>query len=156
MLEFGEHLLNGVQIGRIFWQHQELCADLADCPADGEALVAAEIIHDDDVAWEQCRRQDLLDIDPKSFPVDRAIEKPGRFDAVVTQGGQESHCVPMPERGFGHQTFAFGRPSSQRRHVGFSPGFIDEYEARRIDPSLIPLPLFASARDIGAILLAGV
>jgi hypothetical protein len=42
------------------------------------------------------------------------------------------------------------------RHVGLSPGLVDEDQAGRIKPSLILLPLRAPPRHVGPILLAGV
>ena len=50
VLELGEDLLDRVQIGRVFRQEEELGAGGADGVAHRLALVAAEIVHDDDVA----------------------------------------------------------------------------------------------------------
>ena len=156
VFELGKNLLDGVQIGRVFWQQQEFGTRLADCPTDGMSLMAAEVVHDDDVVRQQGGNQDLLDIDPKPLTVDRAIEKPGRFDAVVTQGSHEGHGIPMSERSLGHQPFALRRPASQRRHVGLGPGLVNENQTGGINLPLIALPLRTSARDVGSGLLAGV
>ena len=40
--------------------------------------------------------EDLLDIGPKAFAVDRTVEKPRRLDAVVTQSGEEGHGFQWP------------------------------------------------------------
>ena len=53
VLELGEDLLDGVQVGRVFRQEEQLGAGCADGLANGFALVAAEIVHDDDVAGPQ-------------------------------------------------------------------------------------------------------
>ena len=47
----------------------------------------------------------------------------------------------------------FGRPATQRRHVGFRPGLIDENKPFGVNPALILLPLFAPPGDLGAQLL---
>jgi hypothetical protein len=49
-LELGEDLLDGIEVGRIRRQEEELCAGGGESGADGLAFVAAEIVHDDDVA----------------------------------------------------------------------------------------------------------
>jgi len=54
-LELGEHLLDRVEIGAVRRQEQEMCPDLADRLADGFALVAAQIVEDDDIAGRQRR-----------------------------------------------------------------------------------------------------
>lgn len=46
--------------------------------------------------------------------------------------------------------------AAQCGHVGLRPGFINENQTHRINPSLILPPLPASARDVGPILFAGV
>jgi hypothetical protein len=54
-----------------------------DCGADRVALVAGEVVHDHDVARNERRHQNLIDIGVEAFAVDRAVEQAGRFDAVV-------------------------------------------------------------------------
>src|SRR5215831_11472791 len=59
--------------------------------AHSSSLVAAEIVHDDDVVWSQGWDEDLLDIEPELFAIDRPGEQPWRLDAIVSQGGEEGH-----------------------------------------------------------------
>jgi len=61
VFQLGEDLLDGVQIGRVFRQEEELGAGRADGMANGAALVAAEIVEDD-----ECR------------PVSRSGREPSR------------------------------------------------------------------------------
>jgi hypothetical protein len=118
--------------------------------------MATEVVHDNHIARQQGRNQDLLNIDAEAFAIDWAVEKPGCFDAVVPQSGDKGHNVPMPEWSFGHQPLALQRPASQWRHVGFGPGLVDEDQACGINPSLIAFPLPASTGDVGSSLFAGV
>src|SRR6516165_12736569 len=74
LLELGEDLLDWVQVRRIFGQKQELGAGRADERPYGLALVAAEIVHDDDVAGAKRGYQDPLDIGSKALAVDRPVE----------------------------------------------------------------------------------
>jgi hypothetical protein len=55
--------------------------------------VAAEIVHDDDVAGLQGGDEDLLDIGSEALAVDRAIENPWSLDPVVAQGGQDQNAM---------------------------------------------------------------
>ena len=41
VLEFGEHLFDRIEVGRVFGQQKQLAADLADGSADHRAFVAA-------------------------------------------------------------------------------------------------------------------
>lgn len=83
-----------------------------DCHADGGALVAGEIVHDDDVAGGQCGHEELLDPLGKARAVDRLIEDARRVDPVATQGGDERHGPPVAIWHLGVQALALGRPAS--------------------------------------------
>ena len=61
-------------------------------------------------------------------------------DPVMTQRGQEGHCLPMPMRHMGDEPFAAGTPATQRRHVGFDPGLVDEDQTALINLALMSLP----------------
>ena len=77
VVELGEELLDGVQVGGVFGQEEELGAGLPDGAAHGSAAVRAEIVHDDDVAWAKGRHEDVLDIETEGLAVDRSVEEPG-------------------------------------------------------------------------------
>ena len=77
VLELGEDLFDRVQIGGIFRQEDQLGAGGTDELTHGVAFVAAEIVHDDDVAGFQGGDENRLDIGSEALAVDRAIEKPG-------------------------------------------------------------------------------
>ena len=53
------------------------------------------------------------------------------------------------------EALPLGSPPTQRGHIGFGPGFVDEDEARRIRPTLILLPLCALPGDFGPELFGG-
>ena len=119
------------------------------------AFVAAEIVHDDDVAGLERRHEELLDIGFEAFAVDRPIKDARRVDPVVSQGGKECQRLPMPVRRLSAQAPAFYSPAVGTDHVGLGPGLIDEDEAGRVNLSLMPFPACPSARDVGPVLLAG-
>src|SRR2546428_4397241 len=98
MFELGEDLLDWIEIGGIFWQEEEFGAGRADERPHGFALVAAEIVQNDDVAGTKRGHEDLLDIDPEALAVDRPLEQPRRVDAVVAQRSQERRGLPAAVR----------------------------------------------------------
>jgi hypothetical protein len=117
--------------------------------------MGAEIIHDDDITWREGWNQHFLDIDAKALAIDRAVEQPWRLDAVVAQGGQKRHGIPVAEGRLAQEPHSAWRPAPQRRHVGFCPGLVNKNQPRRIKYGLEFQPLPAPAGNIGAVLFAG-
>ena len=115
----------------------------------------AEIVHDDDVARLQRRRQNLLDVSGKALAIDRPVEHAGRNDVVAAQGGEESHGFPVPVRSFGDELSPARRPAVRARHIGFGPGLVEEDEAFWIEPRLEFSPSRAVTRNVRAILFGG-
>jgi transposase len=68
-----------VQIGRIARQEEQFGAGGADQASDGLAFVAAQIVHDDDVAGSERGHEELLDIGAK--PIREPSSKPGNRSA---------------------------------------------------------------------------
>jgi hypothetical protein len=97
--------------------------------------------------------QDVLDVNPEGFPIDRAVKEPGGGDAIVAQGGQEGHGLPAAMRYLGFDPLTARCPAPQRRHVGFGPGLVDEHQPGGGDPLPILGPLRPAAGHVGAILL---
>src|SRR6476620_12088918 len=106
MLEFGKDLCDGVQVGLVFWQEEELGADGANELTHGFASVAAEIVQDNDIAGAKRRQKNLRHVGPKALAVDRPLDKPRRIDAVMAQCRQESHGLPTAVWNLGGQPVA--------------------------------------------------
>ncbi len=72
------------------------------------AIVKADVVKDDDVAWRQVWSQ--LGFDPylKAPLVHRPIDDPWRGHAVAAQGGDEVLRFPRAERRTGVEALAFG------------------------------------------------
>jgi hypothetical protein len=155
MLKLGKDLLDWVQVRRVFGQQEKLGAGCSNELAHGFALVAAEIVHDDDIAGLQGGDEDLLDINSEGLAIDRTVENPWGVNATVAQGSQKGRRLPAAVRDFGSEPHAAGRPSPQWCHVRLGPGLIDEGQTLRLDPALILFPLRSLVRDVGAIALAG-
>jgi len=117
--------------------------------------VAAEIIHDDDVARLQRREEKLLDIEAEALAIDWTIYDARGIDPVATQCRQKGHGLPVSERNLGTQPLTASAPSSQGSHVGFGPGFVNEDKAFRVYPALICSPLLPAPGYLWPVLLAG-
>lgn len=155
MLDLSECLFDGVQVWAVWGQVEELGANGTDGLPDGWPLVAAEVIHHDDISSAESGHEDAFDVDLECIPIHRAVDDPRRIDAIVAQGGDKSAGVPMSERGRPRQTFSFGRPSPQGRHVRLRPRLVDENEPGRVDLALVPLPSHPTPGDIGSFAFIG-
>jgi len=154
VFELGEDLLDGIEVGTVGRQEEELGPGGSDSLADGLALVAAEIVHHHEIAWLEDGNEDLLDIGEEGFAVDRSVNDARSLEAVMAECRQEGERAPAAMRRLGDQLVAARSPAAQWRHVGLGPGLVDEDEATRIDPSLILPPLLTPSHDRGSILLA--
>ncbi len=63
VFELGEDLFDRVEVGAVGRQEEQMGASGSDGGAGGLALVAAEVVEDDDVARREGRGEDLLDVE---------------------------------------------------------------------------------------------
>jgi hypothetical protein len=110
--------------------------------------VAAEIVHDDDVAGAERGHEALLDPGEEAGAVDRTIEHAGCLDAIVAQCGQERHRLPVGVRHLRLQPVAAAAPAAQGRHVRLRPGLVDKDETAGLEAVLMPPPAGAPTRDV--------
>ena len=130
-------------------------ARVADRLPGGQALMAAKIIGDDDVARSEFRDEALADPGGEGITVDRPVQNEGGNDTVVTQPRQEGQGLPVPMRGFPDEPLAASAPASERRHVGLGPSLVDEDQAGRIDRRLMRFPARSPPGDVRPVLYAG-
>src|SRR5580658_673663 len=95
---------------------------LADCSPDGSALVAAEIVHDHDVAGVQSGHQRILDVGAEHNTVDRPVEEDGSCDAVLSKCCQEGQGLPFAKGRLGEKPLTASTAPTARCHVSLSPG----------------------------------
>ena len=126
---------------------------LSDGPPDGLALVAAEVVEDDDVTGVERWDQGLLDLGPEPVAVDRAVKHHRGLDPVVAQGGDEGQRGPAAVRDLGHEPFAATGATVGAGHVGLGLGLVDEDQAARINPVLVSLPSRPLAGHVRSVLL---
>ena len=153
MLDLGESLLDRVEIGRIWRQEPEPCAGGPDGLTDGCGFMAAQIVHDHDVAGPQGREQLLTNIGAEAFPVDGAVEDAWCGEFVAAQRAQEGQGSPMAVRSEATQALSPWPPAAKRGHVGLDPRLVDEDQTRRIETTLPRLPALAATGNVGSGLL---
>ena len=136
VLDLGEGLLDRIEVGRVWRQIPEPCAGRFDQAAQGSRLVAAEIVHNDDVARLKLRNEDLLNIGAEAFAVDGTIEQARRGEAVAAQGAKEGQRPPVAVWREAPHPLAFWPPSAQWGHVGLDPGLVDKDQASGIELGL--------------------
>ena len=96
VLDLGESLLDGVEIGRVWRQEPEPGSGGPDHLPDFGRLMRSEIVHDDDIAGDQRRHEQLLDIGTETLAVDRPVEDARRRQPVAAQGAEA--CLSVPSR----------------------------------------------------------
>ncbi len=153
--EFCEGLLDGIEVGRIGRQEEELGSGSPDRGSDGGTLVAAEVVHDHDIAGLEAGDQQLLDIGAKAVAVDGAVEDTWRGDPVNPERSNEGQGAPSPLRHLGEETSPPPATTVRAGHIGLGPGLIDEDQTPRVEAMLILAPLPAPADNVRAILFAG-
>ena len=156
MFQFGEGLLDRVEVWGVGRQEEQLRPGGADSPAHRLAFMAAEIVEDDDVAGRQPRHQETLDVNEEAGPVDRSINDAWRLDTIDTQGCHNGHGAPMAVWRLLDEAIATPAPAAQARHVCLGPGLVDEDEALGVKPGLVGLPPCAPPGDVGSVLFGGV
>jgi hypothetical protein len=148
VFDFGEDLLDRIQVRAVGRQKHQMRARVTDHVTHCLSLVAAKIIQHDDVSWFQGFEKFVSDISLEGLAVDWPIEHSWRVDPVTAQRGQEGHCLPMAMRHMGDEPLAAGTPATQRRHVGFDPGLVDEDQTALINLALMGLPSGAVTSEL--------
>ena len=87
MFDFGEGLLDGVEIWRVWRQEQQAGANGSYSLAYRLGFVAAKIIHDDDIAGFESGDELLIYIGAEALAIDGTVEDAWRGHLVAPQGG---------------------------------------------------------------------
>ena len=101
VFELCEDLLDRIEIGAIWRQEQELGSNATDRLADRGPFVAAQIVHDDNVAGRECRHEELLYIVGEALAIYRLVEHAWSIDPIAAKRREEGHCAPMAIGHFG-------------------------------------------------------
>ena len=151
--ELGIGILDRVEIGRIGRQQQKAGAAGLDQGPDGCAFMCWQIVHHDDVAGIESRRQHLFDIGTESSSVHGAIERHRRGQGGTAQSGSEGRGQPMAVRDRSAATLTAFRAAVKPRHFGRGAGLVDEDQLVGIKLRREFAPSLTRRRNIGPILL---
>lgn len=156
LFDLGEDHLDGVHVGRVGWLEQQRRAARLDRGANFDSFVARQIVHHNDVAGLERRREHLLDERCEHVGVDRAVNDRGAAHTVHVERPDQRRGLPVSVRGVRDETIPDGSASTQARHVRFRPRFVNEDELRRIDARSPQDPLGAALHDVWSMLFRGV
>jgi len=152
----GEGLLDRIEVGAVGRKEHQCRVGHLDQLAHRRALVAREVVHDDDVAGPELGQEHPLDIGLEGVAVDRPGEHEGRDHAAQGEGRDDGSGLPVAVRDADAQALAARSAAVGAGHVGLRPGLVDEDQPLRVEVGLALEPGLAPLQDIGAILLAGV
>ena len=74
--------------------------------ANAVDLVGAQVIHEDDIAFAQRRREDPLNISDERWSIHRAINDIGRRQAIDAQRCNQRQRLPVAVRNTRNETLA--------------------------------------------------
>ena len=155
VLDLGKHLLDRIEIGAVRGKEPRLRANGLDSVANGDGLVGAEVVHDNDVSLAQGGNKKLFNVGVEFFAIDGSVEDTRRRDTIASQGRNESRGFPVTEGRVRDQPLADLASAVARRHVGGGPGLVDEHQPARIKPLLALAPSDPRRGDVRALLLGG-
>ena len=141
-------MLDWVKVGAVGGQEDEPGTRSCDGVACCLGLVAAEIVHHDDVSGFEAGNQDLLDVSQEAFAIDRAIEDTRCCHLINPQRGEEGQCDPVAVWNALFQSLAPPAPAAQGCHVGLDPSLVNEDQPRGFNEGLDSLPPAAFAGNV--------
>jgi hypothetical protein len=146
---------DGVQIGAVGWQVEDVRPPLGNGLADACNLVGREVVKHHDIAAFQGGREDMADIGTKGGSIHRAIEHPARCHAGQAQTCNERRRLPMAKWRAVAAAFAHRSPAIEPGHLRVDTCLIQKNQALRSNERLRRPPQLAPCRDVGPILFAG-
>ena len=117
--------------------------------------MAAEVVHDDDVATPYGGHQKFADPRQETDGVCRPVEHTGRDDAIAPQTGHENQRPSMSMRHLCHQTLTRRAATVLARHIRRRPCLVNKDQPGSIDLPLQRLPYLTTPGNIGTVLFTG-
>ena len=155
-LEFGEELLDRIEIRTVRREVEKNCFARLDNLAHARNLVNTDVVHDDDVAALESWSKDLFDVSQEGLAIHRPIQQQGRRNAIVAQRRNEGRRFPMAKRYLADKPFTARSATVATRHVCGCTGFIDEHQLSRIKPGLHLAPGLTRRGDVRPVLFGRV
>jgi len=154
-LELGEGIFDRIEVGTVRRQIAKFGATGLDSLPDADDLVGGQIVHDDDVAWAQGRRQHLLDPGEEALSVHRTVQKHRCNKARELEAADKSDGFPMTVRNRCTAALALWRPATKACHLRRKSALIDKDQVFGVKIVLALCPILARCLYISTFLLAG-
>jgi len=152
-LQPGEGLFDWIEVRRVGWQIAHAGAGSLDCLADAGDLVSAQVVHEDDIAPAQGRREDLLDVSQERRPIHRTVDDIGRREAVDAQRGNKRQRLPVTVRHARDEALTARRTPIVPDHLRRDRSLIDKDKAWCTQLGLLGFQRGALGSDVRPILL---
>ena len=151
-----EGLFDGIEVGTIGRKESELRAGAFDGRADFRLFVDRQVVEHDDVPAPQGRDQDLFDVRPERWTVDRPIEDRGGGQAVEPQAYDDGVRLPLAAGRVILKPRAAGAASIATQEIRRDPTFIEKDVLGDIPEWLRVPPLPARRGHVRTALFVGV
>ena len=155
-LQFGEGLLDRIEVRAVGRQKPEPRAGLCDGVAHRRLFVHRQVVEHDHIARVQRRHQDLLHVGPEAVVIDGPIEHGGRRHRRGPERRDDRVRLPVPAG----RVIADARPAPAARiaanQIGRNARFIHEDVLVREPDRLAVVPPAPRCRDIRTPLFVGV
>ena len=153
--DFGPHLLDRIEVGRVGRQVPGFRPDRFDGLDHAVGFVAGEIVHHDDVVWAKHWNQEVIDESLKHQRIGRAFGDHRRGNSLQTNRRNHRRRIPMSAGHCIEKPFSLQGTSVLPSHVGLGAAFVQENQTIGIDLRQLPFPGSTLLFYFGAILLAG-
>ena len=154
--EFGVGLLNGVKVGAVSGQEEDVSAACLDKGSGGGDFVGGEVVEDDDVAGLELWAENLAQVGGEGVGVHGAGQQKGCGDAIVAQCGDERGGAPVAVRFGAGAALTHGGAAVTTGHFRVEAGFVEEDQPAHVPGGLLLTPALAGGDQVRSVALDGV
>ena len=154
--EFGKDLLDGIEVGAVGRQIEQMRPDGFNRLANPAHFMTGQIVQDDRVARVERGNQNLFDIRDEARTIDRTVEDGGGSELVCPQGGNDRGRLPVAVGDFRHEAGAAPTAAIPARHLRLERSLIEEDEPVAVPLRRLGAPVLPGGYDIRPILFGSV
>ena len=153
--EFGKALLNGIEVGAVGGQIEQVRASRLDRLAHPGHFMTGQIVQDDAVARLEGGGQHLFDIGDEAGAIERPVEDGGGGQLVGAEGRNEGGGLPVAVGDLRHEAGATATAAIAPGHLRLECGLIEEDEPGAVELSRLGAPVLPGYDDIRPLLCGG-
>ena len=153
--EFGKDLFDGIEVGAVGRQIEQLRPDGFNRLADPGHFMTGQVVQDDTVAWVERGNQHLFDIGHEAGAIDRAVEDGGSGQLVGAEGGNDRGRLPVAVGDLRHEAGAAPTAAIAPGHLRLERRLVQEDEPGAVELSRLGAPVLPGRYDIRSILFGG-